>query len=58
MFRLASSAARGATARTAVLRRGYAKDIRFSLEARQALLRGVDKLANAVAVTMGPRGMF
>lgn len=33
-----------------------AKDIRFSLEARAPLLRGVDKLANAVAVTLGPAG--
>ena len=32
------------------------KDITFSVEARDALMRGVDKLARAVAVTMGPRG--
>jgi len=29
-----------------------AKDLKFSEDARQAMLRGVDKLANAVKVTM------
>ncbi len=33
-----------------------AKDLRFSNEARKALETGVDKLANAVKVTLGPRG--
>lgn len=33
-----------------------AKDLKFRGEARQALERGVDKLANAVKVTLGPRG--
>jgi chaperonin GroEL len=33
-----------------------AKDIKFDLEARDALKRGVDALANAVKVTLGPRG--
>jgi chaperonin GroEL len=33
-----------------------AKDIKFDLEARDALKRGVDKLANAVKVTLGPKG--
>lgn len=33
-----------------------AKDIRFSEEARRAMLRGVDTLANAVKVTLGPKG--
>ena len=31
-----------------------AKDLKFSEDARQAMLRGVDKLANAVKVTIGP----
>ena len=36
--------------------RGYAaKDIVFGNEARARLLRGIDKLADAVAVTMGPK---
>ena len=33
-----------------------AKDIKFSSEARDDLLRGVDLLANAVKVTLGPKG--
>ncbi len=33
-----------------------AKEIIYSNDARSALLNGVDKLANAVKVTMGPRG--
>ena len=35
--------------------RGYAKDIKFGSEARVAMLQGVDKLADAVAVTLGPK---
>ncbi len=33
-----------------------AKQLLYSDEARRALLRGVDKLANAVKVTLGPKG--
>ncbi|MGG3842322.1 chaperonin GroEL [Anoxybacillus kestanbolensis] len=33
-----------------------AKEIKFSEEARRAMLRGVDKLADAVKVTLGPKG--
>lgn len=33
-----------------------AKDIRYDVEARDALKRGVDALANAVKVTLGPKG--
>ncbi|WP_026608347.1 chaperonin GroEL [Methylocapsa acidiphila] len=33
-----------------------AKDVRFSSDARDRLLRGVDVLANAVKVTLGPKG--
>ena len=33
-----------------------AKDIRYSEEARSALLEGVNKLANTVKVTLGPKG--
>jgi chaperonin GroEL len=32
------------------------KEIKFSTEAREKMLRGVDKLANAVKVTLGPKG--
>src|SRR4051795_5944391 len=33
-----------------------AKDIRFSTDARDRLLRGIDTLNNAVKVTLGPKG--
>jgi len=33
-----------------------AKDVRFSTDARDRMLRGVDTLANAVKVTLGPKG--
>ncbi|MBD3921454.1 chaperonin GroEL [Paenibacillus sp. PR3] len=33
-----------------------AKDIKFGEDARRAMLRGVDALANAVKVTLGPKG--
>ena len=33
-----------------------AKDVRFSADAREKMLRGVDILANAVRVTLGPKG--
>ncbi|QGM96878.1 chaperonin GroEL [Methylocystis parvus] len=33
-----------------------AKDVRFSTDARDRILRGVDILANAVKVTLGPKG--
>ncbi len=33
-----------------------AKDIKYGAEAREALVAGVDKLANTVRVTLGPKG--
>ena len=33
-----------------------AKDVKFSTEAREKMLRGIDILADAVRVTMGPKG--
>ena len=33
-----------------------AKEVRFSADARNSLLRGVDTLANTVKVTLGPKG--
>ena len=33
-----------------------AKDVKFSVDARERMLRGVDILANAVKVTLGPKG--
>ncbi len=33
-----------------------AKDIKYNVDARERMLRGVDKLANTVKVTLGPKG--
>ncbi len=33
-----------------------AKEIKFAEDARAAMLRGVDKLADTVKVTLGPKG--
>ena len=33
-----------------------AKDIKFNTDARESLKRGIDQLANAVKVTLGPKG--
>jgi len=41
---------------SSVATRSFAKDVRFGTEARALMLEGVDQLANAVQVTLGPRG--
>lgn len=41
---------------TPALARCYAKDLKFGSDARALMLQGVDLLADAVAVTMGPKG--
>src|ERR687892_314648 len=33
-----------------------AKDVKFAAEARERMMRGVDVLANAVKITLGPKG--
>ena len=33
-----------------------AKEVRFSVDARDGMLRGIDTLAHAVRVTLGPKG--
>ena len=33
-----------------------AKEIKFNIEARELMKQGVDQLANAVKVTLGPKG--
>lgn len=39
--------------------RGYAaKEVRFGVECRAAILQGVDRLADAVQVTLGPKVPF
>lgn len=39
-------------------KRAYAKDVKFGADARVLMLQGVDLLADAVAVTMGPKVML
>jgi chaperonin GroEL len=34
----------------------FAKEVRFSVDARDRMLRGIDILHNAVKVTLGPKG--
>jgi chaperonin GroEL (HSP60 family) len=38
--------------------RANAKDIAFDQKSRAALQSGIDKLADAVGLTLGPRGNF
>lgn len=39
-----------------IQRRTFAKDVKFGVDARASMLRGVDRLADAVQVTLGPKG--
>lgn len=39
-----------------VVIRGFAKEIKFGVEGRAAMLKGVNTLADAVQVTLGPKG--
>lgn len=59
MYRaISSSLSKSVTARTRAqvnLHRCYAKDIKFGGDARAMMLQGVNVLADAVAVTMGPK---
>lgn len=54
MYRLSKVV--GSTAARQLVSRSYAKDVRFGAEVRALMLQGVDVLADAVAVTMGPKG--
>lgn len=56
MFRL-SPLIRSAVSKkfTPSLARCYAKDLKFGSDARALMIQGVDLLADAVAVTMGPK---
>ncbi|XP_027366770.1 chaperonin CPN60-2, mitochondrial isoform X3 [Abrus precatorius] len=62
MYRLASSLAskariaRNSSHQVSWSRNYAAKDIKFGVEARALMLRGVEELADAVKVTMGPKG--
>ena len=56
MYRLTKTLSRTASPLIQhVVRRSLAKDIKFGSDARVLMLQGVDILADAVAVTMGPK---
>ncbi|KNC78613.1 hsp60-like protein [Sphaeroforma arctica JP610] len=54
MLSASRTAATGGVARLAV--RHYAKEIKFAADARAQMIAGANKLADCVAVTMGPKG--
>ncbi|CAL9189746.1 unnamed protein product [Musa hybrid cultivar] len=54
--RVAGSSSKQIRSRVAWSRNYAAKDIRFGVEARALMLKGVEELADAVKVTMGPKG--
>nr|XP_010918836.1 chaperonin CPN60-2, mitochondrial [Elaeis guineensis] len=54
--RIAGSSSRQIGSRLGWSRNYAAKDIRFGVEARALMLKGVEELADAVKVTMGPKG--
>ena len=61
MHRLSTTSSRSlrraaAKAAKPALTRGAHKEIKFSNEGRASILKGVDVLANAVSVTLGPKG--
>jgi len=60
MFRFAKTLSRTAATPLIqhVVRRSLAKEIKFGSDARVLMLQGVDILADAVAVTMGPKVSF
>ncbi|XP_059660226.1 chaperonin CPN60-2, mitochondrial-like [Cornus florida] len=54
--RVARNSTKQISTRLAWSRNYAAKDIKFGVEARALMLRGVEELADAVKVTMGPKG--
>ncbi|KAG5249717.1 hypothetical protein OIU76_003622 [Salix suchowensis] len=54
--RIARSSSKQIGSRLSWSRNYAAKDIRFGVEARAVMLKGVEELADAVKVTMGPKG--
>ena len=53
-----SAIRRAAKSSKPVLVRGAHKEIKFSNEGRASILAGVDILAKAVSVTLGPKGEY
>ena len=39
-------------------KRKYANDVKFGHELKQLMLKGVDKIVNAVSVTLGPKVIY
>ena len=56
MYRFSGLARRAAANLQGTSFRHMAKDVRFGADVRKEMLKGVDVLADAVAVTMGPKG--
>lgn len=56
MFRVKSITRRLYSRHFSCLPTAYAKDVRFGPDVRSLMLQGVDILADAVAITMGPKG--
>lgn len=56
MLKLSTILRKVASHQTTTQSYSYAKDVRFGAEVRALMLQGVDVLADAVAVTMGPKG--
>ncbi|KAL5194282.1 Chaperonin CPN60-2, mitochondrial [Glycine soja] len=54
--RIARSSSQQIGSRLSLSRNYAAKDIKFGVEARALMLKGVEELADAVKVTMGPKG--
>ncbi|CAK9186758.1 unnamed protein product [Ilex paraguariensis] len=54
--RLARNNTQQVGSRLAWSRNYAAKDIKFGVEARALMLKGVEELADAVKITMGPKG--
>ncbi|KAL8100053.1 chaperonin CPN60-2, mitochondrial [Apium graveolens] len=54
--RIATNSSKQIGSRLNLSRNYAAKDIRFGIEARALMLKGVEELADAVRVTMGPKG--
>lgn len=55
MYRLSRMVRPASKALTQMQSRHMAKDVRFGAEVRAEMLKGVDVLADAVSVTMGPK---
>lgn len=53
---IASAAMKSTANHSRISARSLAKDVKFGVDARTRMLAGVNKLADAVQTTLGPRG--